>query len=162
MTARRLSLARAALVVAGSLAVALAGCGQRSTSRRPSLGELPLVRGARIVANVQQCDRGASGFCAIELVVVDRRYHSSDALVTGEHHRLRKQGWAAAGGDTGDERAAESPGRRLRVTYATAYGELKGIDLKWIQRPRTITMALSRTMFDRDPAMSLLLETGPS
>ena len=146
----------------GSLAVALAGCSQGSVSHRPSLGELPLVGGAMIVANVQQCDRGASSFCAIELVVVDGRYPSSDALVTGEHRKLRKQGWAGAGGDTGDERAAESPGRKLRVTYATAYGELKGIDLKWVQRPHTITMALSRAMFDRHPAMALLLEPGPS
>jgi hypothetical protein len=93
-------------------------------------------------------------------VVVDRRYGSSDALVSSEHRKVHSQGWAGVGGDTGDERAAESPGHKLRVTYATAYGELKGIDLKWIQRPRTITMALSRAMFDRDPAMALLLETG--
>ena len=48
------------------------------------------------------------------------------------------------------------------MTYATAYGDLKGIDLGWIKRSRTITLALSRALFDRASAMSVMLEVGSS
>ena len=48
------------------------------------------------------------------------------------------------------------------MTYATAAGDLRGVDLGSIQRPREITLALSRTMFDQAPAMSIMLEVGAS
>jgi hypothetical protein len=40
--------------------------------------------------------------------------------------------------------------------------DLRGVDLGWIRRPRTITLALSNTMFDRSAAMSMMLEVGAS
>jgi hypothetical protein len=145
-----------------ALTAALAGCGQSSSARTPDLASLPLVRGASVVAKVKDCDRGASSFCAWELVLVDRRFKSSLDLLNGEHRLLRKSGWSGANGDTGEQHAADSPGHKLRVTYATAYGDLKGIDLGWIQRPRAITLALSRALFDRAAALSVMLETGPA
>jgi hypothetical protein len=36
------------------------------------------------------------------------------------------------------------------------------IDLGWIQRRRPIAFALSTELFDRAPAISLMLETGSS
>jgi hypothetical protein len=114
------------------------------------------------VAAVRQCDRGSGPFCAVELVVVARRYRTSDALLASERRQLRKLGWTGTGGDTGDEQAADSPGHKLRLTYATAYGDLKGIDLGWIQRSRRITLALSHVLFNRSAAMSLMLELGAS
>ena len=75
---------------------------------------------------------------------------------------LRKHGWSLADGDTGDQSAANSPGHKLRLTFATATGDLRQIDLGQINRPRPITYALSSTMFDRTPAMSMLLEVGAS
>jgi len=93
---------------------------------------------------------------------VDPRASSSGALVTSEYHQLRARGWTGAAGDNGDERAANSPGHRLRVTYSTAQGDLIGIDLGWINRPWPIKWSLSRAMFARTPAMSVMLETGPA
>ena len=156
MTARLAALATVAL------AVALAGCGASSGTRIPELRRLPLVEGAGVVAQSRVCDRGASAYCAIELVVVDSRYATSTALVSAERAQLRRHGWTGASGDTGDERAADSPGGKLRVTYATAYGELKGIDFLWIKRSRATARALSHAMFARAPAMSILLEPGAS
>jgi hypothetical protein len=156
MRFRTLGLALPALVAG------LAGCGQQASTRSPSLSQLPLVSGASIVARVNQCDRGASAFCAIELVVVGPRFRSSVDLVKGERDRLRRSGWAGVAPDDGQQRAAASPGQKLRITYATAQADLEGIDLGWIKRPQTITMGLSRTMFDRSPAMSVLLEAGPA
>lgn len=138
----------------------LAGCG--GVTHAPKLNQLPLLSGARIVAQARDCDRGAHPFCGLELVVVDPRYPSSDALLEGEHHKLRDLGWLGVDADTADEKAAESPNKSLRVTYAAAYGDLKDIDLGWIKRSRTVAIALSRTMFDRSPAISLLLDAGPS
>jgi hypothetical protein len=157
MTAGRLRLALPALALS-----LLAGCGQSTGKRAPSLSELPLVRGADIVAQVRQCDRGANAFCAWQLVVVDHRYRTSGALVRAEHRLIHKLGWRGADADTGEENSSDSPGHKLRVTYATADGDLLGIDLGWIRRPRKITLALSRVMFDRSSAMSVMLELGTS
>jgi hypothetical protein len=143
-----------------ALATAAAGCGAGGKRHGPDLAQLPLVHGASVVARVRQCDRGANAFCAIELVVTDRRYKTSTNLVDAQHAQLRKHGWTGGSGDTGDQKAADSPGHKLRVTYATASGDLKGVDLGSIERPRKITLALSRTLFDQAPAMSMMLEVG--
>jgi hypothetical protein len=143
-----------------ALGTALAGCGAGSKSRDPDLTKLPLVNGASVVARVRQCDRGANAFCAIELVVTDRRYRTSADLVDAQHGQLRKHGWTGGTGDTNQQKAADSPGHKLRVTYATASGELRGVDLGSIERPRKITLALSRVLFDQAPAMSVMLEVG--
>lgn len=156
MASRRLILALPALVAA------LAACGTSASSRSPYAAELPLVPGARIVEQTKQCDRGANAYCAVELVVVDRRFDSSGALLFGERHRLHYQGWGLEQGDTGPQHAAVSPTHKVRVVYATAEGDLEGIDLGWIQRPRAITVALDRELFAGTPAMSVTLETGPS
>jgi hypothetical protein len=148
--------------VAALALAAAAGCGSSGGQKAPRLGALPLVKGAAIVAHVRQCDRGANAYCAIELVVVDNRYRSSTDLLRGEKLTLRKSGWTGAGPDTNTERAADSPGRAMRVTYATAVGELTGIDLGWIQRPRKIWLALSQSVFDRAPAIAVMLEIGMS
>jgi hypothetical protein len=155
MTAGRLSL-----LVLPALIVTLAGCGRSSANHTPDLAGLPLVHGARIVAQVRRCDRGANAFCGWELVVVSPTYRSSDALLLSEHRRLLKLGWTGANADTGEEHAADSPGHKLRVTYATAYGDLKGIDLGWIRRSRRVTLSLARAMFDHASALSILLEEG--
>jgi hypothetical protein len=156
MSARRpvqvLTLAAAAL--------ATAACGQAATSRAPVLSGVPLIGGTRVVANVRSCDRGANPYCAVQLVVVGGRYGSSMALLTSEQGRLRQLGWTSGAGDTGVEQSADSPGHKLRLTYATASNDLMAIDLGWIQRRRPIARALSNELFDRAPAISLMLETG--
>ncbi|MBV9003779.1 MAG: hypothetical protein JO181_03910 [Solirubrobacterales bacterium] len=158
MTAGRLGLGLALLVTAA----ALAGCGQSAKSRTPDVSQLPLVQGATVVTQVRECDKGANAFCAIELVVADRRYKTSDDLLLSEHHQLLSHGWSGAGGDTGNERAADSPGHKLRLTYATATGDLQGVELGQIKRPGKIWIALSHTLLDQVPALSMMLEVGNS
>jgi hypothetical protein len=145
-----------------ALGLALGGCGGSGSSRDPNLTQLPLVHGANIVAQVRRCDRGVNPYCAIELVVTDRRFKTSTDLIDAQHEQLRKHGWTGGTGDTGDQKAADSPGHKLRVTYATASGDLKGVDLGSIERPRQITLALSGVLFDQAPAMSIMLEVGPT
>ena len=143
-------------------ATALAGCGQAGARHAPALSKLPLAGGARIVSQARQCDPGANAFCALEFVLVGPRYPTSSELLAAEQQSLQQRGWTSADGDFGQESAADSPGHKLRLTYGTAASELEGIDLGWIQRSHTIAHALSGTMFDRSPAISLMLETGSS
>lgn len=73
---------------------------------------------------------------------------------------LRAHGWTGASPQTGDEQADESPGHTYRVTYATAFGDLKGIDLGWIDRTRQVQQSLSSELFAGTPAMSADLQIG--
>ena len=158
MTARRLG----ALAAFPLVAVPIAGCGASNAERTPTVSQLPLVPGSQIVAQVRSCDRGPNAFCGIDLVVRNGKYTSSDILARDESHVLRKHGWSLADGDTSLQSAANSPGHTLRLTYATATGDLREIDLGVINRPWPITYALSNSMFDRDAAMSMRLEVGAS
>jgi hypothetical protein len=155
MRARRLGAALLALL-------ALSACGASSSPSAPDLSKLPLVPGTEIVAQARQCDKGKSAYCAIQIVVVGRSYKTSQDLLGVERERLVSLGWTREGADTGNEHAADSPGHKLRVTYATALGDLTGIDLGWIKRPRRITLALSRAVFQRKAALSMMLELSTS
>lgn len=155
MNATRASLGLLALV-------ALAGCGSVTATRPVSMRQVPLVSGAQIVSRATQCDSGKNSFCALEAVVVDRHAANSGALTAAEDHLLHAQGWKSSAGDDGDEVAADSPGQKLRVTFATAFNDLIGLDEDWIKRSPTIKMALDRTILDHTPAMSLMLEVGPT
>jgi hypothetical protein len=126
------------------------------------VSDLPLVPGAQIARQVRACDSGSKAFCSIELVVVDPHYKSSDVLALDESHQLRNKGWSLADGDTGEETAANSPGHKFRLTFSTAVGDLRDIDLGSIKRSRPVTLALSDSIFDRTPAMSMMLEVGAS
>ena len=142
------------------LGAALAGCGGQGAVRSPDPGALPLVGGTRVVAQVKQCDTGANAYCAIEVVVLAPSLSTSGELVAIERRVLLEHGWTRAHPDTGEEMAADSPGEKIHLNYATAYGDLLGIDLGWIHRTTAIEMALSKAMFARVPAMSLMMELG--
>ena len=143
-------------------AFSAAACGQSSRGRAPVPGGVPLTPGARIVALQRSCDRGANAYCSLQLVVVGGHYADSTAFLAAEQRHLDALGWTSSVGDSGVEKAADSPGHKLRLTYATASDDLKGVDLGWIPRRPAVTRALSATMFDRAPALSLMLETGSS
>jgi hypothetical protein len=154
MTARRLGVLAPVLI--------LAGCGASQAQRTPTASDIPLVPGAAIAVQVRACDRGSHAFCAIDLVVVNRHYVSSDVLAKDESQVLKQHGWSPADGDTSLQSAANSPGHKLRLTFATATGDLREIDLGTINRPWPIIYGLSNTMFDRTAAMSMRLEVGAS
>ena len=109
-----------------------------------------------------QCDQGSNAYCAIELVVVNGGYDSSDILVRAERRLLKKDGWSLAHGDTGGTSAANSPGHKLRLTFSTAAGDLQEIDLGGSTGRGQIVYALSSSMFARAAAMSMMLEIGSS
>lgn len=148
---------QAAAIAGGSL-VLLAGCG--SGARSPKLAAVPLVPGAHVVTNVRLCDQGAKPYCELELVVAAPHYGSSRLLVLAERNLLRAHDWTGASPQTADQLADESPGNKLRITYATAYGDLKGIDLGWIQRTSEVQRSLAAQMFAGTPAMSAQLQIG--
>ncbi len=146
-------------MTAASAAIAICGCG--TGPRTPSLAGVPLVGGARVVAEHRACDKGANAYCTLQAVVVDDRFATSTALLARQNAKLLSTGWTGTHADTGDERAAMAPGAKLRLTYATASSDLRAIDLGWIVRGQEIALALSRALFARKSAMSLLLEIGP-
>ena len=115
-----------------------------------------------MVARAEACDAGANAYCALDVVLVNPRFKSAQELVTNERRWLRRNGWIRVSAQTGDELAADSPGNRIRVTYATAALDLKDIDLGWIKRPRAIALALSDAIYDGAPAISMNLVAGPS
>ncbi len=164
MSPQRMVSARVLIGSAAALAAGLSvgGCGSSVHSHMPSLAAVPLPGGTRIVAHQTRCDRGVNAYCAIQLVAVGPGYSSSGALMAAERQHLKTLGWNLTYADTGHERAAESPGHRLRLTFAPASYDLQAIDLKFIQRARTIARTLAETMFDRQSALSLMLESGSS
>jgi hypothetical protein len=109
---------------------------------------------------VRQCDRGANPYCALELVVVGPSYSSARGFVLAERDLLKRHGWTGASPQTADELADESPGHTLRITYAPAFVDLKGVDLGWIQRSPTVQRSLAKQLFTRSPAMSALVQVG--
>jgi hypothetical protein len=144
-----------------AVVLAVAGCGG-SAPRHPSLGAVPLVPGGRVIVQANACDAGANAYCALDVVFVNPRFKSAQALVMNERRWLKRSGWIRVSAQTGDELAADSPSDRLRVTYATASLDLKDIDLGWIKRPRAISLALSDAIYDGSPAMSVNVVAGPS
>jgi hypothetical protein len=155
MAARRVVMG---LALTATMVAVLAGCG--GSTRSPRLSSLPLATGARVMTNVRQCNGGSNAYCSLELVVLGPEYRSSRALVLAERDRLRAEGWTGASPTTGDQLANESPNNRLRVTYATAFEDLKGADIGWIERSWPTVSALDQTVFNRSVAMSVLLEIG--
>jgi hypothetical protein len=146
------------LAVAGAFAIA--GCGGGSPADSPNLAGVPLPPGTRVFYHVRRCDRGAHPYCALQLVAVSDRASNSQALLASERQHLKALGWTLTEADTGDETAADSPGHKLRLIYSTAALDLKDADLGWIHRAPRISLALSRVMFDRRPAISMMLQAG--
>jgi hypothetical protein len=142
-----------------ALVLAAAGCGQSAQSRSPSVARVPLVPRTRVFAHVTRCDPGANSYCAVQLVIVGR-YASAELLLRRERKYLQSLGWGLVNAQTGDEHAAESPGHRFHLVFATAALDLKDWDLGWIKRSRQIARALSQTMINRQPALSVMLESG--
>ncbi len=142
-----------------ALTLVVAGCGSSAQSRTPSLAAVPLTARARILAHVTRCDPGANQYCAVQLVVVGR-YGSSDELLKSERQHLQALGWGLVNAETGDEHAAESPGHRFHIVFATAALDLKDVDLGWVKRSRMIARVLSQTMIARQSALSVMLESG--
>ncbi len=136
----------------------LAGCG--GGAHTPQVSTLPRVKGAHVVTSVRRCDQGANPYCTLELVVVDHDYKSARDFVVAERDLLKSRGWDAVAPPTADELAAESPGHKFRITYATAYGDLKGIDLGWLQRSLAVRRSLGEQLFAGTPAMSAFLQSG--
>ena len=149
------------MLAPAALILLLVGCGSQGTQHSPDVGSLPLVQGARVVARQQKCDRGANAYCGWELVVVAPGFRTSDALLLSEKRHLKALGWTGANADIDGERAADSPGHKLHLTYGTAFTDLKGIDRGVIRRARKITLTLSHSMFARSPTLSMLFELGP-
>ena len=118
------------------------------------------MHGAQVVAKVRQCDQGANPYCALELVLVDPAYASARSFVLAERELLKSHGWTGASPQTSDELADESPGHKLRITYATALVDLKGVDLGWIDRTSNVQRSLAKQLFAGSPAMSALLQVG--
>ena len=148
---------QAAAIALGSVLV-LSGCG--GSDRLPELASLPMARGVHLVSKVRVCDRGSNHYCALELVMTDPHYASPRDLVLAERDVLKAHGWTGASAQTGDEMADESPGNKLRITYATAYGDLHDIEFGWVQRTRRTQKALSKQMFAGATAMSAQLQVG--
>ena len=142
--------------------VVLAGCAGATNRRDLGLRNVPLPPGARIATAVRVCDRGANPYCAEQLVVTGSRYASSADLLNTENARLKRLGWSDARGGTGKQLAAQSPGNELRLYFGTAYNDLLALDMGWIHRSAPIGRALSAAIFDRAPALSVMLVRGSS
>jgi hypothetical protein len=154
------SAPRILLVLALALLVlGVTGCGQGSSIGSPTL---PLVPGAHVVEQSRRCDTGHHVYCGLYMVVYGSRYRGSEALMSAERRHLRSLSWSTEQGDIGQEQSAVSPDRRYRLTYATAQGELRAIDLGWVKRPSSISLALAHAMFQGTAALEVTVAAGPS
>jgi hypothetical protein len=151
-----------ALLAAIAATLTVVGCGHSDARRPLSLDGVPLVGGARVVAAARSCDRGVRAYCSLQLVVTGPGFHGSTDLLAAEERRLRALGWTSTAGDTPKERSADSPGHRLRLSLAIAPDDLLSWDQGQVKRRPPIAHALSHAMFERAPALSLMLQTGSS
>jgi hypothetical protein len=143
-----------------ALGAALASCGGSSSTRGPALSALPILPGARVAVQSQQCDKGHAAFCAIQFVLVDKAFTDNYQFLYAQRAWLHSHGWTGASGDTSVEEAADSPGHKLHLTYATATDDLEGWAFNWIKRRAAVIYGLSNTVFDGTPALSMMLEIG--
>ena len=147
-------------LVAVLLALGVAACGNGG-----SLGnspQIPLVSGAHVVQQSRRCDKGKDVYCGLYEVVADPRYRGSQALMSAERRHLQSLKWSVGQGDIGQEQSAVSPDHRYRLTYATSEGELRAIDLGWVERPSAVSQALAHAMFDQTAALEVTVAAGPS
>jgi len=149
----------AAMVVVGVL---VATTGRGGTPRAIGLKDIPMVPGTRVTSTVRSCDRGVHAYCSLQVVIAGERYRTSRALRNAYGANLLKLGWTTTKGPDGNETAADSPGHEVRLTFATAYEDLLGVDSNWIQRTPAISHSLSAAMFQRTPTLSVLLLRGSS
>jgi hypothetical protein len=156
-----MTVRRAGPIAIVSVCAALAGCGSGG-HRIPSLRGLPLVGGSRVIAQARVCNPGDNSYCAMELVVTNDRFATSEQFLNAERAVLHKLGWTGQYAPNGNEHSDDSPGHGLKVIFATAYGDLVGIDFGWIKRSRSIAPALARASFARQPTLSMQLQVGPS
>jgi len=158
------ALAGTGVVVAAIVAVAvvIVATGRGGTPRDIGLRNIPMVPGTRVLTKVRSCDPGVHPYCSLQVVIVGDRHQTSEALRKTYGANLLKLGWTTTKGPDGNETAADSPGHELRLTFATAYEDLLGVDSKWIQRTAAISHSLSSAMFDRAPALSIMLLRGSS
>jgi hypothetical protein len=158
------ALAGAGVIVAAMVvvAVAIVATGRGWTPQAIGLKNIPMIPGTRVLTKVRSCDRGVNPYCSVQVVLVGDRYGTSQALRDTYGATLLKRGWTTTKGPDGDETAADSPGHELRLTFATAYEDLLGIDSNWIQRTPAISHSLSSAMFDGAPTLSIMLLRGSS
>jgi hypothetical protein len=147
-------------LVALALGAGLASCGGSSAAHSPTLAQLPILPGASVAVRAQQCDKGNSPYCAIQLVVVDHAFTDNYAFLYAQRAWLHAHGWTGANGDDAVQEAADSPGHKLHLIYATAPDELQGWAFNWIKRRAAVIYGLSNTVFDGIPALSMMLEVG--
>jgi hypothetical protein len=160
------SAALGALFAAACLAVG--GCAWDAGDQVPALKALPLLSGTHLSLDHRVCDMGAHAYCALELVLAGSRYASSKELMHDEHHLLNSLGWHDVNAPSGWELEADSPGDKLRVTYATPYGDQLSIAFGWIKRSSMLRQALSQALVGHivkgrrvsTPAISMLLQLG--
>jgi len=167
MSSRKLlfwALAGAGVFVAATVVVAVlvATTGRGGTPRAIGLKDIPMVPGTRVTSTVRSCDRGVHAYCSLQVVIAGERYRTSRALRNAYGANLLKLGWTTTKGPDGNETAADSPGHEVRLTFATAYEDLLGVDSNWIQRTPAISHSLSAAMFQRTPTLSVLLLRGSS
>ena len=151
--------------IRSTLAVAMLVLGVAACGSGGSLGDspqLPLVPGAHVVQQSRRCDKGKHVFCGLYMVIYDGRYRGSQAFMSAERKHLQSMGWSVGQGDIGQEQSAVSPDHRYRLTYSTSEGELRAIDLGWVQRPSAVSEALARAMFDQTAALEVTVSAGPS
>jgi hypothetical protein len=147
------------LAAAALASAAIAGCGSTG-DRTPSMRQLPLPSGSRVVLSTRQCNPGSNAYCALELVVRSDRYPNSIDFAYAETRLLRRHGWTHSEAPTGIEHAAHGPGNRLQVVYASAASDLEAIDLGWIDRARPVALALSHALFHHISTLSIYLQFG--
>ena len=158
------ALAGAGVLLAAVVAVAIVilATGRGGTPRAIGLRNIPMLPGTRVLTKVRSCDPGVHTYCSLQVVIIGDRYPTSQALRTSYGANLIKLGWTTTKGPDGNETAADSPGHELRLTFATAYEDLLGVDSNWIQRTAAISHSLSAAMFDRAPTLSIMLLRGSS
>ncbi len=152
----------AVLAVAAVTVVLIVATGRGGTPRAIGLKDIPLPAGTRVMTKVRSCDPGVNPYCSLQVVLVGTRGQSTAQLRSGYRRDLLRLGWTTTKGPDGNETAADSPGHELRLTFATAFEDLQGIENNWIQRTAEISHSLSNTMFDRSPALSIMLLRGSS
>jgi hypothetical protein len=159
MRATRLAAGGSVLLSLGLAAATSAGCTHSDT--KLSINEVPLAPGVRVGDEAYGCPVSPDA-CFRWVVLEGARYRTDQVLKTAQRRRLSHMRWRFSGATSRMAVAADSPDRRLFISFETGRDQLaeeRQGRSSWGNAK--LSRHLERLVAQHSPALAVTLEPGP-